>query len=181
MLDSTPHHRIPGRPTFLSLPNPIRKKVYSYLLKLLEPIYIFQDRGCPISSFTRNRDRLHEQTIHIEACETLYGENKFVIEEVRTPKYLSRVFEALLDCIGPFNAGFLRDVTVPFPGVERGADREFRLKEEGVQWLQRVRGGCTGLVRIELLVYGPGTSDFMQADMEVHGSVREVFLRWMGN
>jgi hypothetical protein len=71
----------------------------------------------------------------------------------------------------------LRDITVTFPGVERGPERRFRLAEEGIRWLQRLKGECTGLVRIELLVYGPSTVDFVQADLEVDGSIGEVLSK----
>jgi hypothetical protein len=99
-----------------------------------------------------------------------------VIEEVHLARYSSQVFEAFLDCIGSRNAGYLRDITVTFPGVERGPERRFRIAE-GIRWLQRLKGECTGLVRIELLVYGPGTGDFVQADLEVDGSIGEVLSK----
>jgi hypothetical protein len=99
-----------------------------------------------------------------------------VIEEVRSARYFSRVFEAILDFIGASNSKLLADLSLTFPGVERGENWDgWRVSEEGNRVLQRFRGECTGLVRIELLIYGPGTCDFVQVDLGVDGSVREVF------
>ncbi|KAL3494691.1 hypothetical protein BJX62DRAFT_233980 [Aspergillus germanicus] len=184
MSDSTPHHHIAGRPTFLSLPTPIRKKIYTHLLHLPELIYVFQDRGAPLSSFTpslRPRPRnwtailAANRQIYTEACETLYAENRFVIEEVYTLTFRSRFFEACLDGIGSSNSKLLADLSVTFPDAERGQNGGWwRVSEEGDRVPQRFRGGCTGLVRIEFLIFWPVTGDFVQADLGVDGSVGEV-------
>jgi hypothetical protein len=64
-----------------------------------------------------------------------------------------------------------------FPGVGRDDGGGWRVKEEGKMLLARVRGECTGLVRIELLVYGPGARELVEADLDVGGSAREVFSK----
>lgn len=167
------------------LPIEIRYDIFRRVLAVPEPLYLFQDPGCPLEAFMPNRPRAwlallytSRQVSH-EARAVLYGANHFTLEEVEITNYRSNILKSFITSIGPVNAGFLTRLRISFPATEKAHDQlgEIRLREDAVQNLQLLRNNCTGLKKLETLVYDKSSTYLLTESLDNTQSARDVLVR----
>ena len=180
----------PSQPTasasasFLSLPIKTRNSIYKRVLIVPHPLYLFQDRGCPVETFAPEKPyRLgallyNNRQISDEARAILYGMNQFTLQEADTTQRQGRLLESFLNCIGPVNAGFLSHLCIEFPATERieGQSGEIRIREDSLQSLQLLQNECIRLKTLETLIYDQNYSALIEEEQNRNEFVREVLL-----
>ncbi|KAL2861004.1 uncharacterized protein BJX67DRAFT_317160 [Aspergillus lucknowensis] len=190
MLDSTTECA-PSRPTasvassFLSLPIAIRNDIYTRVLALPHPVYLFQDPGSRVESFAPERPRrwlallYTNQQISKEASAVLYGVNHFTLEETGPLQHQGSLLKSFLDRIAPANVGFLSHLCITFPALRKVEAQagKIELTQAGLQNLQRIQTECPRLRTLETLVYGEGSSTPFQEDLEKNASIQEVLIK----
>ncbi|PYH75187.1 hypothetical protein BO85DRAFT_480976 [Aspergillus piperis CBS 112811] len=166
---------------FFSLPVELRHTIYREVLAVQHPLFLFQDPGCPIETFTPERPHqwlallYTNRKVSMEARAVLYGANEFVLEDVS--KCQGSLLDSFLTCIGPVNAGFLSRLRVNFPVIESIDDisGDIRLREDGLQSLRLLQDKCTNLKILETLVYGQVSRLITEKEISNH-SFRSVLL-----
>ncbi|KAB8211946.1 hypothetical protein BDV34DRAFT_219162 [Aspergillus parasiticus] len=146
---------------FLRLPIDLRKNIYSQVLAVAHPLFLFQDPGCRIELFGPERPPqwlallYTNRQISDEAKTVLHSTNEFAFEE--ETKRQGNLLKSFLDCIGSVNAGFLSYIRMSFPATEGVDDQldEIRIREDGWQTLRLLQEHCANLKALETLVYGP--------------------------
>ncbi|RAK99888.1 uncharacterized protein BO80DRAFT_426266 [Aspergillus ibericus CBS 121593] len=175
---SNPKH--PPKANLLTLPPELRTPIYTHLLTLPHPLHIFQDPElfAPAKPPAWLALIYTNRQISIEARAILYGAHQFIFEEIETARRLPSLVEAFLGCIGPVNAGYLSHVSINFPATERvdGLLGKVRIREDGLRRLDLLRGLCTGLKTLEVVVYGREVSGLLGEDQMEDRFVREVWV-----
>jgi hypothetical protein len=165
---------------FLRLPIGVRNKIYTRVLTLPQPLYLFQDPGDPVETFSPGKPyqwrallRTNRQ-ISDEASAVLYGLNYFILQEVETVGSQGYLLKSLVNCIGSVNAGFLSRLRLGFPATERaeGEAGELRLREDGLQNLQLLQRECTGLRTLETVVDTQCSRSLIQGSLD--GDVQDL-------
>lgn len=164
-----------------SLPVELRHTIYKEVLAVQHPLFLFQDPGCPIETFTPERPHrwlallYTNRKVSMEARAVLYGANDFVLEDVSQRQ--GSLLDSFLTCIGPVNAGFLSRLRVNFPIIESIDDfsDDIRIREDGLQSLRLLQDRCTNLKILETLVYGQVSRLITEKEISNH-SFRSVLL-----
>ncbi|KAL2869396.1 uncharacterized protein BJX67DRAFT_28622 [Aspergillus lucknowensis] len=145
---------------------------------------LFQDPGSRVESFAPERPRrwlallYTNQQISKEASAVLYGVNHFAVEETGPLQHQGSLLKSL-DRIGPANAGFLSHLSITFPALREveAQSGKIELAQAGLQNLNRLQTKCSRLRTFETLVYGQGSSNPFQEDLEKNESIQEVLIK----
>jgi hypothetical protein len=108
---------------FLDLPEQVRDKIYGILLVVPHPLILFQGFESRVEVFAPDRPAswlspvYTNRQIALEACATLYGWNRFCLEDTTEERQfqLTRLF---LNQIGDVNAASLSKLSINFPTFE---------------------------------------------------------------
>lgn len=143
---------------FLDLPDGIRNKIYERVLVMLHPLFLFQERGFPVTNFAPGQP-LHwsallytNRQISIEASAALYRVNRFELIDV-SPQL--GVLQSFLGCIGSVNAASLSYICISLlTALSIDEDScKVRLGDDGLQCLKLLQGQCTSLSTLETVVH----------------------------
>jgi hypothetical protein len=177
---------------FLRLPIEIRNDIYQRVLTLSNPLYLFQDPGSRVETFS---PEIHSQwlaflyinrQIYYEARAVLYGRNHFTLMEVEIAQHRSSLLKSFINTIGPLNAGFLSHISISFPATENRKTSEdqpgkIRLREDSLQSLQLLQTQCTRLRTLETLVSGKNYTNLIKADNQfAREALSEVNAQFRG-
>jgi hypothetical protein len=155
---------------FVDLPEPIRNKIYTSVLVVLHPLYLFQEPGTRVETFAPDRPKqwlaliYTNRQISREASAALYGVNHFhLIDDTQQQVYLLRSF---LDCIGSRNAASLLHICINFPVMESVDDQpgKSKLRDDSLQCFKLLHDKCTNLSTLETLVHHKNSGVFRKTD-----------------
>jgi hypothetical protein len=139
--------------TIFDLPRELRNDIYQRVLRIPHYLYLFQDVGTRVETFAPMKPlrwlallQVNRQ-LHVEAAETLFGTNKFVLQDEKPPQ--DRLLNAFLDCIGPMNSASLFHLCMDFPSFE-GSMAELKIRDDSLQRLQLLQEYCTNLATLEM-------------------------------
>ncbi|QYT01013.1 hypothetical protein H0G86_008069 [Trichoderma simmonsii] len=168
---------------FSDLPERVRYDIYKRVLVIAHPIYLFQDNGSRVETFSpdipiRWLALLHSNgQIYREARAVLYSMNRFTL--VDTTQQQAGLLQSFLDSIGSVNANLLSHLCINFPVVEnrKGQSCGVELREDGRQSLKLLQEKCASLKTLETFVHG-NNSSFLTETCEGNSQfVREALLR----
>ena len=148
-----------------SLPISLRLQIYTALLVLPHPLFIFQDgETSRPEAFAPDKPRRWlallsaSRQLRDEAGPVAYASNHFVFVDA-TPRQPALV-RSFLAAVGPVNAGRLSHLTINFPVVQRTSSAssdggsEVVLRDDGQTSLALLRESCPGLKTLEAQVHG---------------------------
>ncbi|KAF2267299.1 hypothetical protein CC78DRAFT_87166 [Lojkania enalia] len=155
---------------FLDLPKGVRNKIYSRVLIVPHPLFLFQEPGCRVETFAPDRPfrwlallYTNRQISH-EASAVLYRINHFHLVDITEQQF--GLLRSFLDCIGHVNAASLSHLDINFPVVESidGKPGALKLRDDNLQSLELLRHNCTTLSTLEALIHSKNFSIFRKTD-----------------
>ncbi|KAB8356446.1 hypothetical protein FH972_024029 [Carpinus fangiana] len=171
--------------TFLDLPLPVRKDVYTRTLNVNHPLFLFQDSTSTIKSFAPDKPkewlallRVNRQ-VGSESCAILYMENHFSLVETAQEQGLVQSF---IRCIGKANSNSLSHLTMNFPSsdISPAMLENDTVTADGLRNFKLLRDNCNSLRSLELLVH-PDIKSTTTAREEGHdphletlGQIRDI-------
>ncbi|KAF2416554.1 hypothetical protein EJ08DRAFT_99122 [Tothia fuscella] len=181
---TTPSHSVQSAHSvavdFLNLPEVARNKVYSNVLLIPHPLYIFQDNGSKLESFAPDKPTrwlailyTNRQISH-EASAALYAVNCFHLVDITQQQFV--LLHDFLNCIGSAHAAVLSHLCINFPVVEGvdGQRGKAKIRDDSLESLKLLRERCTGLSTLETLVHNKNCSLFKEDDDFIRGVLPEI-------
>ncbi|KAF2678071.1 hypothetical protein K458DRAFT_409242 [Lentithecium fluviatile CBS 122367] len=170
----------PSGRNFLDLPIDIRYDVYTRVLHVPHPLYLFREPGCPVETFAPEKPirwlalLSTNHQIHREASAALYKTNQFHLMD--TTQQESNLLQSFLDCIGPVNAASLSHLCISFPAAENieGQPGQVKLREDSLQSLKLLQDQCAKLSTLEMIVHSKNSSVFRETDDFLQGALLSI-------
>jgi len=158
---------------FLCLPEQVRDRIYRLLLVVPHPLFLFQGFGSQVEVFAPDRPALWLSLVYInrqiarEACVTLYGMNRFHLEDT-TEERQFHLAELFLNQIGHANAASLSKLSINFPPIQATENEPRRsiLESYSLRTLQLFKTKCASISTLELVVYNKKTFQMFTRDEE---------------
>jgi hypothetical protein len=170
----------------LDLPEKVRDKIYSFLLIVPHPLFLFQGADSQVEVFAPDRPVswlsiiYTNRQIALEACSTLYGRNRFHLEDTTAQRHF-HLAKSFLDQIGVVNAASLSRLHINFPEFE-DADSEPRrsdLETYSLRTLQLFQSKCANLATLELSIYNSKMFRiFMESDELVQEALERIDVQF---
>jgi len=165
---------------FVDLPESVRNQIYTSVLVVLHPLYLFQGPGTRVETFAPDRPKqwlallYTNRQISREASAALYRVNHFhLVDDTKQQFDLLRSF---LDCIGSRNAASLLHICINFPIVESadGQPGKVKLKDDSLQCFKLLHDKCTNLSTLETVVHHKNSSVFRKTDEFLREALRPI-------
>lgn len=143
---------------FFELNRELREKIYKMVLSLPQPLYIFQDRGAPVSSFAPDKPPrwlallATSRQLREEACSFLYGANHFNL--VDNTSRQRDILQAFLTGIGTHNAASIKHLSIGFPApvLDSEISGQVDAGSRNLGILQLVKDHCPAITFLEAFV-----------------------------
>ncbi|KAK8141519.1 hypothetical protein G3M48_010377 [Beauveria asiatica] len=166
------------------LPKEIRFTIYGLILTAPDPVYIFQDKGSPVESFSPRKPRrwlsllCTSQQVRDEAAAVVFGTNCFNL--VDTTRNEANILHSFLCSIGSENAAKLKHLCISFPIAStvqhKNEPTKVNLCEHSLRILNLLRERCTTLNKLELYVHNKTFQSIISTDDRslIHEALRQV-------
>ena len=157
-----PYHQPLG--SFFNLPREVRNEIYSEVLVVEHPVFLFQDGSPRVETFAPDKPHrwlsllFVNRQMHREASAVLYGLNDYYLVDATQQQV--DLLGSFVQSIGSMNSGSLSHLCINFPGAEIVDDQsgKVKLQDGSMQVFRLLRERCTNLRTIELSIHSEYSS-----------------------